>query len=132
MVTSAPEISMLLQHDLIIHLVDVVAGEDYHIFRRAVADDVDVLKNGVGGAGVPLALGHALARRHNVETFIAARPKEIPAAGQMPDEAVRFVLRRDADAANSGIQRVREREVDDAHFAAKIDRRFGAAIRQFD
>ena len=42
---------------LVVHLVDVVAGEDQDRVARRLLDDVEVLENGVGGAAVPL--GHA-------------------------------------------------------------------------
>src|SRR5687767_13592593 len=41
-----------------------------------------------------------------------------------------LVLRRHAKAADAGVQRVRQREIDDARLAAEIDGRLGAAIGQ--
>jgi len=38
---------------------------------------------------------------------------------QMSDQAVSFVLRGDSDAADAGVERVRQGEIDDAGFAAK-------------
>ena len=76
-------------------------------------------------------LRHALARRQDVEAFVALGAKEIPAALQMADQAVRLVLRRHRHAADAGIQRVRQREIDDAQLAAEIDRRLGAPVGQF-
>jgi hypothetical protein len=46
----------------------------------------------------------------------------------MADQAVRLILCGDADAANAGIQRVGQREIDDTRFAAEIDGRLGASI----
>ena len=43
---------------------------------------------------------------------------------------MRLVLRGDAEAADAGIQRVGQSEVDDAGLAAEIDGRFGATVRQ--
>ena len=43
---------------------------------------------------------------------------------------VRLVLGGDADAADAGVERVREREVDDADLAAEVDRGLGAAVGQ--
>jgi hypothetical protein len=37
----------------------------------------------------------------------------------MADQAMGLVLRRDRDAADAGIERIREREIDDPRFAAK-------------
>ena len=47
-------VDMLLQHQLVVHLVDVVAGQDDHELGIVALDDVDVLVDRVGGALVPL------------------------------------------------------------------------------
>ena len=44
---------------------------------------------------------------------------------------MRLVLGGDADAADAGIERVGQREIDDARLAAEIDRRLGAPVGQF-
>ena len=93
-------------------------------------DDVDVLKDRVGGAEIPHCLGDALAGRQDVEALVALGPEEVPAALQVADQAVRLVLRGDRDAADAGIERVREREIDDARLAAEIDRGLGAPVGQ--
>ena len=46
----------------------------------------------------------------------------------MADQAMRFVLGCDADAANAGIDGIRQREVDDPRLAAEIDGRLGTSI----
>ena len=113
-VTSAPCSHVLLQHQLVVHLVDVVAGEQHDVTRIVALDDVDVLIHRVRRAEVPLVLGNALARRQDVEAFVALGAEEVPAALQVPDQAVRLVLGRHRDAADAGIQRVGQREIDDA------------------
>ncbi len=50
---------MLLEHEAVVHLVDVIAGEDEDVLGLLGADGVDVLVDGVGGALVP-GLGDAL------------------------------------------------------------------------
>jgi len=93
-------VAVLLEHDLVVHLVDVVARQDDHEFGTVALDDVDVLEDGVGGALVPLGFGHALRGGEDVEALVALGPQEVPAALEVADQAVRLVLRRDADAAN--------------------------------
>ena len=93
-------------------------------------DDVDVLIDRVGGAEIPHGLRDALRGGQDVEALVALRPEEVPAALQVTDEAVGLVLRRDRDAADAGIERVRQGEVDDARLAAEIDRRLGAPVGQ--
>ena len=50
MVTSASDVDMSWQHDLVVHLVDVVAREDDDVVDAIAVDDVDVLVHGVGRA----------------------------------------------------------------------------------
>ena len=123
-------VDVLLQHQLVVHLVDVVAGEDDHELGLVVGDDVEVLVDRVGGALVPLGLGDALAGGQDVEALVALGAEEVPAALQVADQAVRLVLGGDADAADAGVQRVRQREVDDPGLAAEVDRGLGAAVGQ--
>ena len=124
-------VAMLAQHQLIIHFVDMVARQDDHIFRSMAFDDVDILEHRIGGAFIPLGLGDALRSRQHVEAFVALGPQEVPALLQMADQGMGFVLGGDADAANTGVDRIGQCEVDDARLAAEIDRRFGAAFGQF-
>ena len=85
------------------------------MYSRAIGlDDVDVLVDGVGGAFIPLRFRDALAGRQDVEALVALGPQEVPAALQMADQRMRLVLGGDAEAADAGIERVGEREVDDA------------------
>ena len=121
-------VDVLDEHPLVVHLVDVVAGEHDDVLRRVAVDDVDVLEHGVGGARVPLVLGDALARRQDVEALVAHRLQEVPAALQVADQAVRLVLRGHRDAADAGVERVGQREVDDARLAAEVDRGLGAVL----
>ena len=123
-------VDVLLQHLLVIHLVDVVASQQHDELRPVALDDVDVLIDGVGGAEVPHRLVDALGGRQNVEALIALRAEKVPAALQMTNEAVSLVLGGDRDAANAGIEGIRKREVDDARFAAEIDGRLRAPVGQ--
>ena len=121
-------LAVLPQHHLVVHLVDVVAGQDDDVARRVVLDDVDVLEHRVGGAGVPGGLGDALARRQDVEALVALGAEEGPAALEVADQAVRLVLRGDADALDARVERVGQGEVDDARLAAEVDRGLGPDV----
>ena len=48
----------------------------------------------------------------------------------MAQQAVRLVLRQHRDPADVGIEAVRQREIDDAKFAAEEHRGLGAAVGQ--
>ncbi len=73
-------VDVLLQHQLVVHLVNVVAGQNDHVLGIVALNDVDVLGHRVGGAEIPLALRHPLRGRQNVEALVALRAKEVPAA----------------------------------------------------
>ncbi len=120
-----------LQHRLVVHLVDVVAAENDDVVRAVALDDVDVLVHGIGGAGVPFGFRHTLRGGQDVEALVALDAEEVPAALEVTDQAVRLVLRRHADAANAGIQRVGQGEVDDARLAAEVHRGLGAPVGEF-
>ena len=123
---------MLREHLFVVHLVDVIARQDDDVFRRVALDDVDVLIDRVRRPGVPRPVRHALARGQDVEALVALVAEEIPAALQMPDEAVRLVLGGDADAADAGIERIGEGEIDDARLAAEMHRGLGPPIRELE
>ena len=123
-------VDVLLQHQLVVHRVDVIAGEDDDVTRAVARDDVDVLEDGVGRALVPLVLRDALARGQDVEALVPLGAEEVPAALEMADQAVGLVLGRDGDAADAGVERVRQREVDDARLAAEEDRGLGPLVGQ--
>ena len=123
---------VLREHLLVVHLVDVIARQDDDVFRRVALDDVDVLIHRVRRPGVPRPVRDALARGQDVEALVALVAEEVPAALQMPDQAVRLVLGGDADAADAGIERVGEREIDDARLAAEMHRGFGPPVREFE
>ena len=121
---------MVGQHVRVIHLVDVVAGQDDKVFRAGGAEDVEVLEHGVGGAAIPGRLVEPLLRRQQVEKFAHFRAQKRPAHLQMAQQAVRLVLGQDGNAAHARIEAVRQGEVDDAELAAKKHRRLGAPVGQ--
>ena len=121
---------MVGQHVRVIHLVDVVAGQDDKVFRAGGAEDVEVLEHGVGGAAIPGRLVEPLLRRQQVEKFAHFRAQKRPAHLQMAQQAVRLVLGQDGNAAHTRIEAVRQGEVDDPELAAKKNRGLGAAVGQ--
>ncbi len=116
---------------LVIHLVDVVAGQDDHEVARVVLDDVHVAQDGVGGAAIPV--GDATARDVRLEELDAAAVAvEVPRPAQ-PDvvvERARVVLGQDDDVVDVGVDAVGQREVDDPVLAAERHGRLGPLLRQ--
>ena len=122
-------VAVLLQHQLVIHLVDVVAGEDEHVLGLLGADGVDVLVDGVGGALIPV-VAHALHGRQDLDELAHLAADDVPAFADMAIERQRLVLGEDVDAAQVGIDAVGEGDVDDAVDAAEGHGRLGAVARQ--
>src|ERR1700756_2483786 len=86
-------VHMLIEHLGVIHLVDVIAGENENEFRSFAADGINVLIYGVSGALVPL-LRDAHLRRKNFDV-IAEAGKRRPAGTNVAVQAERLVLSED-------------------------------------
>jgi hypothetical protein len=72
--------------------------------------------------------------RQDVDELVEAAVEEAPAALQVLDQALRLVLGGDADAADAGVNAIRQREIDDAELAAKgtagLERQSVSCIRR--
>src|SRR5271166_5000042 len=124
-------LQMLLEHQLVIHFVDVIARQHQEVFRVVTFDNVEVLIDRVRGALIPDPLPNALARGQNIEALVADGAHDIPGAMEMPDEAVCLVLGGDGDAPYARVEGVRQCEIDDPRFAAERDGRLRAPRSKF-
>src|SRR5271163_4247034 len=115
---------VLFEHLLIIHFVDVVAGEDEDEVGLLGADGIDVLIDGIGGALIPV-LRDAHLWRENFDEIAVAHQRG-PALAHVAIEAESFVLGEDEDAAQIAIQAIRKRDVNDPVDAAEGDGGLGA------
>ncbi len=119
-------VRVLLLHAGVVHLVDVVAGEDEDVLGLLGADGVDVLEDGVGGALVP-ALGDALHGGKDLDELTELGGDDrAPAFADVAVEREGFVLGEDVDVAEVGVDAVGEGDVDDAVLAGKWDSGLGA------
>ena len=121
---------VLVDHPGVIHLVDVVAGQDQRIPRRGLLDRVDVLVDRVGRPLVP-HLGDPLLRRDHLDVLAQLAAEELPALVDVPVQARRLVLRQHQHLAQVGVDAVRQREVDDPVQPAERDRRLGPVPGQW-
>ena len=119
-----PPAQVIVQHRPVIHLVDVVAGQDQHLLRALGLQEVEVLEDGVGGAPVPAA-HHDLLGRHAVDEFPQVRVHDVPGLPEVLVQRKAAVLGEDVDAANPGIDAVGQGEVDDPVQAPEGDGRLG-------
>ena len=115
---------------LVVHLVDVVAGEDDDGVRRVVLDDVDVAQDRVGRAAVPLGdRPRAMyGWRSLTPPRLRSRSHGRPEADVVVERA-RVVLGQDDDVVDVRVDAVRQREVDDPVLAAERHGRLGALLR---
>ena len=67
---------MMVHHFVIVHFVDMVAGQNNHVFGIESVDKFDILINRVCGAFVPLAGFRAHKRRQNV--YAARNSVKVP------------------------------------------------------
>src|ERR1700730_16005522 len=119
---------MLLEHLLVVHLIDVVAGENDDVARVLAADRIDVLVDGIGGAQVPVRRDSHLRRQYFDELAKAQQLR--PSLADVPVERERLVLRQDEYAAEVAVDAVGKRDVNNSIDAAEGHCGFGAITRQ--
>ena len=115
---------VVAQHGGIVHLIDVVAGEDDDIVRIIALDEGDVLIDVPFGI---LALGIG---RQDLHAAVAAVQTPRLAVADVLIELERLILRQHADGVNAGVHAVGERKIDDAILTAERDRRLCRVLRQ--
>ena len=113
----------------VIHLVDVVAGQDQGVARGGLLDRVDVLVDRVGGPLVPV-VGDPLLGRDHLDVLVELAGEELPALVDVPVQADGLVLGEDQDLAEVGVDAVGEGEVDDPVDPAERDGRLGPVAGQ--
>ena len=107
-----------MEHFHIVHLVDMVAGEDEHIVRLFVVEQEEVLIDRVGGALVPFFADPLLGWNRGDE-FAEFSVEDVPARADVTVERVGFVLDEDGDFSQSGVEAIAERKIDNTIFSAK-------------
>ena len=117
---------VVMQHPAVVHLVDLVAGENDHVPGLFAADGIDILVDRVGRAHVPVGAG-ALRRRQQLEELAQLLGHNArPAFADVPVERQRLVLGEDVNPAQARVDAVGERDVNDAVVPSEGHRRLGA------
>src|SRR4029077_5907361 len=111
-----------MEHLRIVHLVDMVAGEDEHIVRLFIVEQKKVLIDRVGGTLVPFFADPLLGWNRGDE-FAEFGVKDVPARANVTVERVGFVLDEDSDFSKPGVKAIAERKIDNTIFPAKGNRR---------
>ena len=125
--------AMVLDERPVIHLVDVVAGEDEDDVARLLADRLDVGQHRIGRAAIPLRGSVARdVRLHHADAALVAVEVPRPPDADVVVERARVVLGQDEDVVDLGVDAVREREVDDPVLAREGDGGLGADAERSD
>ena len=124
--TRGTHLLVMLHHFGVVHFVDVVAGQDDHIFRVIHIQKTDVLIDGVGRALVPGAL-IPFAHIGGEDMYAAVGSVKIPrlAGADIAVELQRTVLGEHTHGVNARIDAVGQGKVDNTELAAKGDGRLG-------
>ena len=112
---------------LVVHLVDVVAGQDQDDVAGLLADHLEVDEHRVRGAAIPLGRSAARdVRLQQPDAALVAVEVPRPARADVVVKRARVVLRQDEDVVDLGVDAVRKREVDDPVLARERDGGLGA------
>jgi hypothetical protein len=126
---TTPAGDVVFQHHRVIHLVDVITGQNHHVIRWCgIANDVEVLPDRIRRTAIPVLLIHPLLRREQVDELVHFVAHETPAALQMAQQGVRLVLGDDADASQARIEAIGQSKIDDSELAAKVHGWLGPVI----
>ena len=104
---------VIIQHGVVIHLVDMVAAEDQDIVRIILLDEGHVLIDGVGRSAVPLAAADGLIGRQDENAAVGDVQIPGSAAADVGVQLQGLILRQHADGVNAAVGAVAQREVDD-------------------
>ena len=104
---------MPVEHVRVIHFVHVVGGKNQNVRQAFVRNALHILVDRVGGAQIP-GVPQALGRRNGFNELPELGGKNIPNLADVTVQAQSFVLRQDIDFAESGIQAIGKRQIDQA------------------
>ena len=110
---------VLLQHKVVVHLVDMVARKDKNVLRLIHIDEVYVVVDGVCSALIPLSAGLAGVRRQYMYTAVCYSHIPRLARSDVSVEDERFVLDQYAHCVDPGVYAVRKSEIDDPVLASE-------------
>ena len=119
---------MVSDEAAVVHLVDVVAGQDQQQFGIVAVHEIHVLENGVGRAAVPFAGGGFHVRRQDEGPAGAGVQVPGSAGADIGVELQRLVLGKHAYGVDTGISAVGQGEIDDLVLAAEGHRGLGPVL----
>jgi hypothetical protein len=116
-------ICVLANEIAIVGIVNMIAGEDEHEFRTIELKRRQILKHSVCRTLESLS-GNRRKTPHKIAVrSVRMRPSLAPVALDVGAQIGRPVLREQGNAAESGMQTIEEREIDDSKDSAESDQR---------
>ena len=119
-----------IEHLVVVHGIDVVAGQDEDVIVADHFHEVQVLIDGIGRAAIPVGAAVALIWRQDIGPALGRVEVPRTAVADIPVQFQRLVLGQDTDRIDAGIAAVTQGEVDDAVFSAEQEARFSLIFGQ--
>jgi hypothetical protein len=120
---------VLLKHLAEVHAVKLIAAEDNEIFVRVLQEIAQILANRVRGPLIPARIGRRLLGRQDFHEA-AGKIVEFVARIDVLMERSGIELGEDVDPAQSGIDAIAYRDIDDPIFSRERHGGFGALLGQ--
>jgi len=117
------------EHFRVVHFIDVVSRQHEHMRRCVLFDHINILIDGVRRALVPF-VANPLLGGDGDDVFVQFSGKEVPGHAQVLVQRERFILRKDRDLPDAGIDAVRKGKINDTVDTAEGDRRFCPVNRE--
>ena len=113
-----------LEHQPVIHFVNMIGSQDQHVLRRFRHDAQRILKHRISRALIP-SLANLFHGWDDLDILAQFRRKNAPAIAHVTDQFQRFVLCEDENAAHARVDAIGKGEINDAISASKRNSRFG-------
>ena len=123
-------VDVVVQHGVVVHLVDVVTGQDQHVIGIILLDEGHVLVDGVGGAAIPVAGLAGLVGGQDEHAAVGQVQIPRSAGADVGVQLQGHILGQHAHGINTAVGAVGQREVDDAVLAAIGNGRLGNLLGQ--
>ena len=122
---------VILKHHLVVHLVNVVAGKNQDVLGIVGLHVLQVLIDGVGRTGVPVAsLASLIRRKHGHSAHVAIQiPRDTDTDVRVQTQ--RLILGQYTYGVHPRIDAVAQREINDSVLPPKGNCRFGNLLRKY-
>ena len=122
---------MVRKHLGIIHLVNMVTGENQYILRIMGVDKIDVLRDRICRTAVDIKCRAIFfTRREHIDTAVAGIQSPALSGSRIRVQDDRLILRQHTDNIDVRIGTVAQRKIDDSIFTAEINCRLGVFLGQ--